>query len=65
MLNGIACQNIIYSSDCNPIELTDDVDLEFIKKQVRRRSVTQRGTALTNAPWNSQPSMSPTGVSSA
>ncbi|KAI0003945.1 hypothetical protein F4779DRAFT_634323 [Xylariaceae sp. FL0662B] len=33
MLNGIAAQCIFYSSDSNPIELTGDVDLEFIKQQ--------------------------------
>lgn len=34
MLGGAAAQSIFYSSDSNPIELTGDVDLEFIKKQV-------------------------------
>lgn len=33
MLGGAAAQSIFYSSDSNPIELTGDVDLEFIKKQ--------------------------------
>lgn len=35
MLGGAAAQTIMYSSDSNPIELTGDVDLEFLKKQVR------------------------------
>lgn len=34
MLGGAAAQTIFYSSDSNPIELTGDVDLEFIKQQV-------------------------------
>lgn len=34
MLNGAAAQNIFYSSDSNPIELTNNVDLEFTKNQV-------------------------------
>lgn len=34
MLGGIAAQNIMYSSASNPIELTDNVDLEFIKTRV-------------------------------
>lgn len=34
MLGGAAAQTIMYSSDSNPIELTGDVDLEFLKKQV-------------------------------
>lgn len=34
MLGGAAAQTIFYSSDSNPIQLTDDVDLEFIKQQV-------------------------------
>lgn len=29
MLGGAAAQNIIYSARGNPIELTDDVDLEY------------------------------------
>ena len=32
MLGGIAAQNIIYSTNSNPNELTDDVDLEFAAK---------------------------------
>jgi len=31
MLDGIAAQNIMYSSASNPVELTDNADLEFIK----------------------------------
>ncbi|KAI0547919.1 hypothetical protein F4679DRAFT_552566 [Xylaria curta] len=31
MLGGAAAQNIFYSSESNPIELTDNADLEFIK----------------------------------
>ncbi|KAI0174349.1 hypothetical protein BJ166DRAFT_492876 [Pestalotiopsis sp. NC0098] len=31
MLGGIGAQNIIYSSGSNPIELTDNADLEFAK----------------------------------
>lgn len=34
MLGGAAAQSIFYSSDSNPIELTGDVDMEFIKQQV-------------------------------
>ena len=34
MLDGIAAQNIMYSSASNPIELTDNADLEFIKTRV-------------------------------
>ncbi|KAH7408320.1 hypothetical protein DE146DRAFT_645934 [Phaeosphaeria sp. MPI-PUGE-AT-0046c] len=33
MLGGAAAQTIMYSSDSNPIELTGDIDLEFLKKQ--------------------------------
>ena len=34
MLGGIAAQNIIYSCRGNPVELTDNVDLEFAKNKV-------------------------------
>lgn len=34
MLGGIGAQNIIYSSGSNPIELTDNADLEFAKAKV-------------------------------
>ena len=34
MLGGAAAQNIIYSAGSNPIELTNDVDLEFAKNRV-------------------------------
>ncbi|TGJ85569.1 hypothetical protein E0Z10_g3193 [Xylaria hypoxylon] len=33
MLGGIAAQNIFYSSNGNPIEVTDNVDLDFAKQK--------------------------------
>lgn len=38
MLGGAAAQSIMYSSGSNPIELTGDVDLEYLKQQVRESS---------------------------
>jgi hypothetical protein len=32
MLDGLGAQSIFYSSGSNPIEITDDVDLEFAAK---------------------------------
>lgn len=37
MLGGIGAQSIFYSSDSNPNELTDDVDLEFAAKNKASR----------------------------
>ncbi|KAK7745569.1 hypothetical protein SLS53_003069 [Cytospora paraplurivora] len=34
MLGGAAVQNILYSSNSNPIKLTDNEDMEFIKNNV-------------------------------
>lgn len=34
MLGGIGAQSIIYSCGSNPVELTDNVDLEFAKAKV-------------------------------
>lgn len=31
MLNGEGAQSIMYSSNSNPVELTNDVDLEFAR----------------------------------
>ncbi|KAF9771646.1 hypothetical protein IL306_010702 [Fusarium sp. DS 682] len=32
MLDGAGAQSIMYSSNCNPVELTGDVDLEFARQ---------------------------------
>jgi hypothetical protein len=55
MLGGAAAQTIMYSSDSNPIELTGDVDLEFLKKQVR---ILLRSHFKARYPSNQAPSCS-------
>jgi hypothetical protein len=40
MVGGLGAQNIFYSASGNPIELTDNADLEFAKNKVRSKAPT-------------------------